>query len=76
MSLKPEPLATELLQPSELRDLTGTAKIDEQERILTQDGIPYRRRGTRLLVSRFHTREWLAGRVVTPARGVNLAAVV
>ena len=76
MSLRSEPLSTELLQPAELRDLTGTAKIDEQECILTQDGIPYRRRGNRILVSRFHTREWLAGRVVTPARGVNLAAVV
>lgn len=76
MSPKPEPLSTELLHPAELRHLTGTAKIDEQERVLTQDGIPYRRRGNRILVSRYHTREWLAGRVVTPARGVNLAAVV
>ncbi|SFE19699.1 DUF4224 domain-containing protein [Paracidovorax konjaci] len=73
--MKPDPLSTELLQPKELADLTGTANLDQQERILTQDGIPYRRRGNRILVSRYHAREWLSGRVVTPARGVNLGLV-
>ena len=70
-----QPLTEELLSPSEVRDLTGTSNPDEQERVLTQDGIPYRRRDKRILVSRFHTREWLAGRTVTPSRGVNLALV-
>ncbi len=73
--MKPDPLSTELLQPKELADLTGTANLDQQERILSQDGIPYRRRGKRILVSRYHAREWLSGRVVTPSRGVNLALV-
>lgn len=68
-------MADELLSPSEIRTLTGTANLDEQERVLTTDGIPYRRRGKRILVSRFHTREWLAGRTVTPSRGVNLSLV-
>ncbi|RYF48186.1 MAG: hypothetical protein EOO27_35945 [Comamonadaceae bacterium] len=69
-------LDDELLSPSEVKSLAGdVANLDEQERILTADGIPYRRRGKRILVSRFHTREWLAGRLVTPSRGVNLALV-
>ena len=68
-------LSDELLSPSEIKSLTGTANIDAQDRILTEDGIPHRRRGKRILVSRFHTREWLAGRAVTPSRGVNLALV-
>ena len=68
-------LAEELLSASEVKALTGTANPDEQERVLLQDGIPYRRRNRRILVSRFHTREWLAGRSVTPSRGVNLALV-
>ncbi|BEP34276.1 hypothetical protein GmRootV59_12500 [Variovorax sp. V59] len=68
-------LTEELLTPSEVRALTGAASPDEQERILKADGIPYRRRDKRILVSRFHTREWLAGRVVRPSTGVNLALV-
>lgn len=70
-----QPLSEELLSPAEVHSLTGTTNPDEQERILSQDGIPYRRRDKRILVSRFHTREWLAGRTVTPSRGVNLALV-
>lgn len=68
-------LAEELLSASEVKALTGATSPDEQERILKADGIPYRRRDRRILVSRFHTREWLAGRTVTPSRGVNLALV-
>jgi len=68
-------LSEELLSPSEVKALTGAANVDEQERVLKADGIPYRRRDKRILVSRFHTREWLAGRVVRPSTGVNLALV-
>lgn len=68
-------LAVELLSVAEVKALTGAANPDEQERVLKADGIPYRRRDRRILVSRFHTREWLAGRTVTPSRGVNLALV-
>lgn len=68
-------LAEELLSASEIKALTGSANPDEQDKILTADGIPHRRRGKRILVSRFHTREWLAGRPVAPSRGFNLAAV-
>jgi hypothetical protein len=72
----PDALSSELLSPSEVRDLAGgVANIDKQERVLSLDGIPYRRRGKRILVSRFHTREWLAGRTVTPSKGVNLSLV-
>ena len=62
-------LTEELLGPSEIQALTGTANPEEQDRILTEDGIPHRRRGKRILVSRFHTREWLAGRTVTLPAG-------
>jgi len=64
-------LNDEWLNTAELKTLTGTLNPD----VLTKDGIPYRRRGRRILVSRFHTREWLSGRVVTPSRGVNLSLV-
>jgi hypothetical protein len=65
----------ELLTPAEVKSLTGEAKADGQDRQLTTDGIPFRRRGERILVSRFHTREWLAGKSVTPSRGFNMALV-
>jgi hypothetical protein len=68
-------LADEFLRPAEVRDLTDSNDTDEQERVLKRDGIPYRRREKRILVSRHHTREWLAGRVVAPSRGVRLDLV-
>ncbi len=68
-------ITEEWLMPSEVKTLTGVANPDEQEKILERDGIPHRRRGKRILVSRFHTREWLAGRSVTPSRGINLSLV-
>ncbi len=68
-------LADEFLSAVEVRQLTATANPDQQERVLCQDGIPYRRRGRRILVSRFHTREWLAGRPVAPSRGIDLSLV-
>lgn len=68
-------LATEFLSAAEVKDLTGEAKADAQEAELQRQGLPFKRRGNRLLVSRFHCREWLAGRAVAPSRGINLALV-
>lgn len=68
-------LDAEFLSAAEVKTLTGASGTEEQARVLTRDGVPFRQRGNRLLVSRFHTREWLAGRVVTPSRGINLSAV-
>lgn len=68
-------LADEFLTAAEIKRLTSEDNADRQALVLATDGIPFRQRGKRLLVSRFHCREWLSGRVVTPSRGVNLAAV-
>ncbi|MDM0090277.1 MULTISPECIES: DUF4224 domain-containing protein [unclassified Variovorax] len=68
-------LNDEWLSTSEIKTMTGEASPDDQERVLRQDGVPFRRRGKRILVSRFHTREWLSGRTVTPSRGVNFSVV-
>lgn len=64
----PRDCENELLNPDELRSLTGFANANSQERVLKADGLPYKRRGNRVLVSRFHMREWLSGQVVTPSR--------
>lgn len=65
------PLSEEFLTHREVKTLAGVAAIDKQETVLKADGIPFRRRKNRLLVSRFHVREWLLGRVVTPSRGIR-----
>lgn len=65
----------EILTPQEVKRLTDETSPDAQARVLEADGIPFRRRGARLLVSRFIMREWLAGRTVTPSRGVDFSKV-
>ncbi len=70
-----EVLAGEFLSAAEVRDLTGIAHPDGQEAELHRLGLPAKRRGNRMLVSRFHIREWLSGRAVTPSRGPNLDRV-
>jgi hypothetical protein len=75
IAVSAQPLSEELLSATDVRTLTGTANPDAQGRVLDEEGIPYRRRGRRILVSRFHTREWLAGRPVKPSQGINLSLV-
>lgn len=70
-----EALSAEFLSPAEVKDLTGEAKPDAQATELERQGLPHKRRGNRVLVSRWHCREWLAGRSVAPSRGINLTAV-
>jgi hypothetical protein len=66
---------TEFLSAAEVKDLTGTAQPDAQEAQLKLQGLPCKRRGRRVLVSRYHLREWLSGRPVTPSRGAKLELV-
>ena len=69
------PLSDELLTPTEVHRLTDSADPDAQEKVLCQDGIPYRRRGRRILVSRYHLREWLTGRPVAQSRGFDFTRI-
>lgn len=55
----------EFLSPGDLHDLTGFARAAQQEDWLLERGIPHKRDGKRLIVSRTHARDWLAGRHVT-----------
>jgi hypothetical protein len=71
----PEVLDSEFLSPAEVRDLAGAANVEGQVASLTALGVPCRRRGNRLLVSRIQVREWLAGRSVAPSRGARLDLV-
>ena len=63
------PLPSEFLSKEELATLTGSHRVAKQETILRDDGLPFRRRGNALLVSRHHLREWLAGRLVRVGTG-------
>lgn len=67
---------SEFLSPAEVKDLAGgAATLMEQLQVLQAEGIPCRLVGKRLVVSRYHAREWLAGRDVTPTRGPKLELV-
>lgn len=66
---------SEFLSPDELRDLTQRARRDGQAYVLTAAGIPFRQIAQRILVSRHHAREWLAGRSVTPSHEPDLSAI-
>ena len=70
-----EVLDHEFLASSEVKDLTGCARPDDQAAELERQRIPHKRRGNRVLVSRFHIRQWLAGNPVTTSRGVDLSLV-
>ncbi|GAD20900.1 DUF4224 domain-containing protein [Acidovorax sp. MR-S7] len=65
----------EFLDPKDIRKLAGASTTDQQEAFLKQAGIPHKRLGRRILLSRAHARAWLAGQVFAPSRGVNLGAV-
>ena len=66
---------SEFLSPAELREMTEKARLKAQCARLAELGLPFRLAGRRVLVSRFHVREWLAGRTLTPSRGIDLSAV-
>lgn len=65
----------EFLLPADVKDLAGgAAGLEAQAQALTLAGIPHRVVGRRILVSRYHAREWLAGRPVAPTRRPNISA--
>jgi hypothetical protein len=67
---------SELLSPAEVKDAAGgKASVAEQTRVFTELGLPHKVVGKRVLVSRHHLREWLAGRVVAPSRAPKLELV-
>jgi hypothetical protein len=65
----------EFLSTDELKDLTQRARKDAQARMLESAGIPFRWLAGRLVVSRHHAREWLAGRDVAPSREPDMGAI-
>lgn len=61
------PAWPEFMTPEELRDLTGRRSLGSQIDALKADRIPHKLLRNRLLVSRFHVREWLADRLPAKA---------
>jgi hypothetical protein len=69
------PSSSEFLNKEELRELTGAARAAAQARWLAEKGVAHRRDGSRVIVSRFHVRQWLEGKHVASGGGVNWASV-
>jgi len=53
-----------LLSSDALRQLTGYARASKQRGWLDAEGIPYKERGSRLIVSARHVEAWIEGRPV------------
>lgn len=68
-------MESEFLTSTDLHGLTGYARVNEQESWLKHHGLPHRRDGRRVIVTRMHVRAWLEGKVVTPSCEPNLAAL-
>ena len=65
---------TEYLTPPELHQLTGYARATSQASWLKDHAIAHRLDGRRVIVSRVHVQDWLAGRTMARS-GLNMAAV-
>lgn len=65
----------ELYDDAELLLLTGYAQAHKQEEWLRDKGIPHRREGRRVIVSRLHVRSWLEGRDMIVSEGPNWGAL-
>jgi hypothetical protein len=65
----------EFLTAAELHALTGYARAAEQEAWLKQHSMPCLRDGKRVVVSRVHVRERLAGREIVSSSGPNWDAL-
>ena len=66
-------MESEFLTAAELRQFGNTPS--EQAETMKAQGLHFRQVGRRLLVSRYHLREWLAGRTTAPSRGPRLDLV-
>lgn len=66
---------SEFLTREELRDLTGAGRAQAQARWLAEKGLPHRVDGRRVIVSRHHVRQWLAGESLVLSAGPNWDAV-
>lgn len=65
----------EFLDAADVKALTGESSPERQATALSLRRIPHQVVGRRVLVSRYHVRQWLTGAPLTPTRKPNLAAV-
>lgn len=65
----------EYLDSIELHLLTGYTRGTSQASWLKDKGIPHRRDGRRVIVSRIHVQAWLEGRTVVHSGGLNFAGI-
>lgn len=66
----------ELYSPAEVKALTGgKARVADQLKVLDELGIPHKLVGRRVVVSRYHVRDWLAGTALPPSTKPRLELV-
>lgn len=65
----------EFLSAAELHALTGYARCGQQVAWLQFRRLPHRLDERRVIVSRVHVRDWLAGKEAVISAGINFEAV-
>lgn len=65
----------EYLSNQELSRLTGGSENSHKSHWLKLRSIPHQQDGKRIIVSREHVRDWLAGKVTLTRSGMNLNAI-
>lgn len=65
----------ELMSDAEVVHLTDASRAPKQSAWLAEHKIPHQVDGRRVLVSRFHVRAWLEGRLLAASTGPNWDAM-
>jgi len=66
----------EFLSPAEVKALAGgRSRTQDQVDVLTEMSIPHKVVRKRVVVSRYHVREWLSGKTITPSTKPRLELV-
>lgn len=66
---------SEFLSAAELRELTDYARGEDQQRVLGEQGIPFKVVGRRVIVLRRHVVAWMENRPVRQSAGPALELV-
>lgn len=68
-------MATRFLDAADIRRMTRKRSMQDQMKVLQQQGIPFKLVGRQLLVAEAHMLDWLAGKPTTPTRRPTLSGV-
>lgn len=66
---------SEFAEDDDLFAITGYRRANEQRKVLDEEGIPYKPRGTKTLVLKIHVRAWFEGAPIRRHAEPNMGAI-